>query len=276
MYLNPIEPFNFSLKLSFIAGAIMASPFILYQVWLFISPGLYRNEKRYVWPFMGATVTLFLAGAFFGYHFVYPGALDFLLGYGKQFHPHGHDQRNYCDLFMTVILGMGASFELPVLVYFLALFGIVTPKWLWKNIKYAILIIVIIAAAITPTLDPFQVLVFATPMLGGFTCWVFSMAYHGPSVAARSQEAGGRILIRRFCLLAVLLFELPLLHAQSPAQFSGAQALAYTREFVACGPRFNGSAGLLCAQNYLKKQFAHDNLQSRQPSSPPHLRVRSR
>lgn len=164
VYLNPVEPFNFSIKLSFIAGAIIASPFILYQVWLFISPGLYRNEKRYVLPFMSATVGLFLAGAFFGYHYVYPGALDFLLGYGKQFTPMV-TITEYCDLFMTVILGMGAAFELPVLVYFLALFGIVTPKWLWKNIKYAILVIVIIAAAITPTPDPLQVLVFATPLL---------------------------------------------------------------------------------------------------------------
>jgi sec-independent protein translocase protein TatC len=187
VYLNPVEPFNFSLKLSFIAGAIMASPFILYQVWLFISPGLYRNEKRYVWPFMGATVTLFLGGAYFGYHYVYPGALDFLLGYGKQFTPMV-TITEYCDLFMTVILGMGASFELPVLVYFLALFGIVTPKWLWKNIKYAILVIVIIAAAITPTPDPFQVLVFATPMLGLYLLGILVAYLVHPSRRDRKKQ----------------------------------------------------------------------------------------
>ena len=164
VYLNPVDPFNFFLKLSFIGGAILASPFILYQVWLFISPGLYRNERRYVWPFMTVTVGLFLAGAYFGYRFVYPGALDFLLGYGKQFTPMVTISE-YTDLFMTVILGLGASFELPILIFFLALFGIVTPKWLWKNMRYAILIIVIIAAAITPTPDPLQVCVFATPML---------------------------------------------------------------------------------------------------------------
>ncbi len=164
VYLNPIEPFNFFIKLSFIGGAIFASPFILYQVWLFISPGLYRNEKRYVLPFMTATVGLFLGGAFFGYRFVYPGALDFLLGYGKQFQPMVTISE-YTDLFMTVILGLGASFELPILIFFLALFGIVTPGWLWKNMRYAILIIVIIAAAITPTPDPLQVCVFAMPML---------------------------------------------------------------------------------------------------------------
>lgn len=164
VYLNPVDPFNFFLKLSFIGGAILASPFILYQVWLFISPGLYRNEKRYVFPFMTATIGLFLGGAFFGYRFVYPGALDFLLGYGKQFQPMVTISE-YTDLFMTVILGLGASFEMPILIFFLALFGIVTPGWLWKNMRYAILVIVIIAAAITPTPDPLQVCVFAMPML---------------------------------------------------------------------------------------------------------------
>jgi sec-independent protein translocase protein TatC len=164
VFLNPIEPFNFTLKLSFVAGAILASPFILFQVWLFISPGLYRHEKRYIWPFMTATIGLFLAGAFFGYHYVYPGALDFLLGYGKQFKPMV-TINEYADLFMTVILGLGIVFELPILVMFLALFGLVTPGWLWRNIRYAILVIFIIAAIITPTPDILTMCVFAAPML---------------------------------------------------------------------------------------------------------------
>jgi sec-independent protein translocase protein TatC len=164
VYLNPIDPFNFYLKLSFVGGAILASPFVLYQVWLFISPGLYRQEKRYVLPFMSATIGLFLTGAFFGYHYVYPGALDFLLGYGKQFQPMVTISE-YSDLFMTVILGLGAVFELPILVMFLALFGIVTPGWLWRNVRYAILVIFIIAAIITPTPDILTMCVFAAPML---------------------------------------------------------------------------------------------------------------
>jgi sec-independent protein translocase protein TatC len=164
VYLNPIEPFNFYLKLAFVGGAIGASPFILFQVWLFISPGLYRHEKRYVLPFMSATVGLFLAGAFFGYHYVYPGALDFLLGFGKQFQPMVTISE-YTDLFMTVILGLGATFELPILVMFLALFGLVSARWLWRNIRYAILVIFIIAAIITPTPDILTMCVFAAPML---------------------------------------------------------------------------------------------------------------
>jgi sec-independent protein translocase protein TatC len=164
VYLNPVDPFNFFIKISLAGGAILASPFILYQVWLFISPGLYRQEKRYVLPFMTATVTLFLGGAFFGYHYVYPGALNFLIGYGAQFKPMV-TLGEYTELFMTVILGLGITFELPILVFFLALFGLVTARWLWKNIRYAILIIFVVAAIITPTPDVLTMCVFAAPML---------------------------------------------------------------------------------------------------------------
>jgi sec-independent protein translocase protein TatC len=164
VYHNPIDPFNLYLKISFMAGCILACPFVLYEIWLFISPGLYANEKRYVVPFMAATIGLFLAGAYFGYHWVYPGTLDFLLEFNKDFRPL-IEINEYTDLFLTVILGLGITFELPILVLFLSLFGIVSPKFLWKNIRYAILIIFIIAAIITPTPDVLTMCVFATPML---------------------------------------------------------------------------------------------------------------
>lgn len=164
VYLNPMDGFNFYLKIGLFGGVILASPFILYQVWLFIAPGLYQHEKRYVVPFMGATVGLFLAGAFFGYRFVYPGALDFLIGYSKQFTPMV-TIGEYTELFLTVILGLGIVFELPILVFFLALFGLVSSKWLWKNVRYAILVIFIIAGIITPTPDPLSMCIFAAPML---------------------------------------------------------------------------------------------------------------
>jgi sec-independent protein translocase protein TatC len=164
VYLNPVDVFNFFIKISLAAGAILASPFILYQVWLFIAPGLYRDEKKYILPFMTATVGLFLAGAFFGYHYVYPGALNFLIGYGDQFRPM-ITIGEYTELFITVILGLGVTFELPILVFFLALFGLVTAGWLWKNVRYAILVIFIIAAIITPTPDVLTMCVFAAPML---------------------------------------------------------------------------------------------------------------
>lgn len=161
---NPVDGFNMYLKISFMAGCILASPFILYQLWLFISPGLYQNEKRYVMPFMAATVTLFLAGAFFGYRWVFPGSLDFLFSFSHQFRPL-IEVNEYTDLFLTVILGLGIAFELPILVFFLSLFGIVSPRFLWKNLRFAILIIFVIAAIITPTPDPLTMCVFATPLL---------------------------------------------------------------------------------------------------------------
>jgi sec-independent protein translocase protein TatC len=87
VFTNPTDPFNLYLKVGLVAGIFLASPFVLYQVWLFVSPALFRHEKRYALPFMFSTVGLFLAGGFFGYKFVYPAALDFLIGYGAQFKP---------------------------------------------------------------------------------------------------------------------------------------------------------------------------------------------
>jgi sec-independent protein translocase protein TatC len=163
-YHNPVDGFNLYLKISFMAGCIFAAPFVLYQVWLFISPGLYKTEKKYVTPFMIATVGLFMAGAYFAYRWVFPGSLDFLFSYSKEFNPL-IEINEYTDLFLTVILGLGVTFELPILIMFLSLFGIVSPKFLWKNLRYAILIIFIIAAIITPTPDVLTMCVFALPML---------------------------------------------------------------------------------------------------------------
>ena len=164
VYLNPTEPFNLYLKIGFMAALFVASPIVLYQLWLFISPGLYRNEKRYVFPFMVSTVGLFLAGGYFGYRMVYPAALDFLIGYGKQFQPM-ITIGEYTDLFLTIILGLGVVFELPILVFFLAIMGIVTAGWMWRNIRYAILAIFVIAAILTPTTDILNMCLFAAPMV---------------------------------------------------------------------------------------------------------------
>jgi sec-independent protein translocase protein TatC len=110
------------------------------------------------------TVLLFLAGGYFGYRVVYPAALDFLVGYGKQFQPM-ITIGEYTDLFMVIILGLGLVFEMPILVFFLALMGIISAGWMWKNLRYSILVIFIIAAIITPTTDIMNMLIFATPMI---------------------------------------------------------------------------------------------------------------
>jgi sec-independent protein translocase protein TatC len=165
VYLNPTEPFNLYLKVAFLAGLFVTSPFVLYQVWLFISPGLYRNEKRYVLPFMFSTVFLFLGGGLFAYKMVYPAALNFLIDYGKQFQPM-ITIGEYTDLFLTIMLGMGLIFEMPILVFFLSMMGIVSPAWMWHNVRYSILVIFIVAAILTPTTDILNMCLFAAPMVG--------------------------------------------------------------------------------------------------------------
>jgi sec-independent protein translocase protein TatC len=164
VYLNPTDPFNLYLKVAGMAGLFVTSPFVLYQVWCFISPGLYRTEKRYVMPFMASTVALFLAGGYFGYKVVLPQALVFLIGFGKEFQPM-ITLTEYSSLFLTIYVGLGVIFEMPIVIFFLALMGIVSAGWMWRNIRYAILGIFVIAAIITPTPDILNMCIFAAPMV---------------------------------------------------------------------------------------------------------------
>ncbi|HEX3103934.1 MAG TPA: twin-arginine translocase subunit TatC [Terriglobales bacterium] len=164
VYLTPAEPFNLYLKISALAGLFLTSPYVLYQVWLFISPGLYRKEKKYAVPFMISTIFLFAAGGYFGYRMVYPAALKFLIGIGNQFTPM-ITIHEYTDLFLTVILGLGLVFEMPILIFFLALMGVVSAGWMWRNIRYGILVIFIIAGALAPTPDISSMCIFAAPMV---------------------------------------------------------------------------------------------------------------
>ena len=193
VYLNPTDPFNMYLKISFLAGIFVASPFVLYQVWAFIAPGLYRNERRYVLPFMFSTVGLFLAGGFFGYKMVYPAALDFLIGWSAQFKPM-ITVGEYTDLFLTIIAGLGLVFEMPILVFFLSLMGILTAGWMWRNFRYSILVIFIIAAIITPTTDIMNMCIFAAPMI---VLYLFSIAIawfvHPTQRKKRAAKAGGPV-----------------------------------------------------------------------------------
>jgi sec-independent protein translocase protein TatC len=190
VYLNPTDPFNMYLKIAFLAGIFVASPFVLYQVWAFIAPGLYRNERRYVFPFMFSTVGLFLAGGWFGYKMVYPAALDFLIGWSAQFKPM-ITVGEYTDLFLTIIAGLGLVFEMPILVFFLALMGILTAGWMWRNFRYSILVIFIIAAIITPTTDIMNMCIFAAPMI---VLYLFSIAIawfvHPTQRKKRAAKAG--------------------------------------------------------------------------------------
>jgi sec-independent protein translocase protein TatC len=187
-FTHPMDPLNLYLQVALLGGAILASPFILYQVWLFIAPGLYQTEKRFVIPFMTATVGLFLGGASFGYFFVLPGAIKILiLGFGHDFTPMVTIE-DYSGFFLSVILGLGISFELPILIFFLAMFGIVSPKFLWKNIRYAILAVFLVAAVICPSPDPWTMCIYAVPMLALYLIGIAVAWYVHPS-RRRSKEA---------------------------------------------------------------------------------------
>jgi len=134
-------------------------------VWLFIAPGLYKHERKAVTVFIFSSLFLFLAGISFGYFVMLPYMLNFLIGFqGGPFRPM-ISINEYFDFILIVLLGLGVIFELPVLIFFLALFNIVTPKFLWKNVRYAVLIIAVIAAIITPTPDAMTMLIFMAPMI---------------------------------------------------------------------------------------------------------------
>ncbi|MBI2817981.1 MAG: twin-arginine translocase subunit TatC [Acidobacteria bacterium] len=164
VYTNPTAPFNLYLRLAMIAGLFISSPFLIYQLWGFISPGLYRHEKKYAFPFILFCSALFLSGGAFAYYVAFPAALRFLLGFGSQFRPF-ITVDEYFSLASTIILGLAVVFELPVLILFLTLLRIVTPGFLLRNVRYAFLIIVIIAAALTPTADVVNMMIFAAPLL---------------------------------------------------------------------------------------------------------------
>jgi sec-independent protein translocase protein TatC len=165
VYTNPVDPFNLYIKTALLAGLFLASPYVLLQLWLFIAPGLYRNEKKYVWPFVSMTSALFISGGAFAYKLAFPAALRFLVGYGHRFTPMV-TINEYWDLAMSIMVAVGLVFELPVVILLLSIFGIVTPKFLLRNFRYAVLVTAVLAAAIVPSSDMASVFVVWIPLVG--------------------------------------------------------------------------------------------------------------
>ncbi len=178
--IKPTEPFTIYLKVSFTAAIFMAAPYLLSQVWMFIAPGLYRKEKVYALPFLFFSTLLFILGGVFAYYVILPPALNFLLlEFGAEFQPM-ISAVEFFDFELLIIVGMGAIFQLPILVAFLSIFGLVTPGFLWRNFRYAFLIITIIAAVVSPTTDPFNLFLWSGPMviLYGISIgisWIFQL-----------------------------------------------------------------------------------------------------
>jgi sec-independent protein translocase protein TatC len=166
VYIKPGEGFSFYLNVSLIGGFLLAAPFVMYQVWRFIAPGLYANEKRLAIPFVALTSLGSIGGALFSHYVMFPALMTF---YGEfnsprmRFMPGVEDT---VDLYLKMMFGMVVVFQIPTLVFFLAKMRLVTGRFLWRQLKYAILLIFILAAVLTPSTDPWNQIVFAGPMIG--------------------------------------------------------------------------------------------------------------
>ncbi len=191
--LTPMEGFSVIwVELPLLASVFLASPWIVYQIWAFISPGLYKKERRLALPFVLLTAGLFIGGGCFAYFLAFRYGLEFLLGIGMSNNVQPVVSiTEYFDLFVNVTLGVALVFELPVLIFLLTLLRILSPRFLLRHSRYAILAIVIVAAIITPTPDVFNLMLFAIPMcllyfVGVFAGLVLVMRREGRKVPWRS------------------------------------------------------------------------------------------
>jgi sec-independent protein translocase protein TatC len=172
-----IEPFSLYVKVSLYAALCLSLPFLLWQIWAFVSPGLYPHERAYVFPFIGLSSVSFVLGAIFAYKIIFPPAAKYLLGLG-------HDFRlllkadDYFDFIIMIMLGMGLIFQMPAITYVLARIGLVSARLLVRIWKTSVIVILIVAAVVSPTNDIPNMLLFAAPMLGLYVvsiivAWIF-------------------------------------------------------------------------------------------------------
>ena len=165
-YNSPAGYISLVINLGVYLGIVLAMPWVLYQVWLFVAPGLYKHERKAAAGFIISSMFLFLCGIAFAYFILLPQVLTFLVSFAYDGPVKPLISINeYFSLILIVLVGLGLIFELPVLIFILSLFGIVTPKFLLKNFRYAMLIITVAAAIITPTPDATTMLVFMAPMI---------------------------------------------------------------------------------------------------------------
>jgi sec-independent protein translocase protein TatC len=193
VFTGPLVPIKFALQIGIYSGIFLAAPFLFWQVWLFVAPGLYRHERRFVLPFVAFSSGLFVVGTYFAQRVVLPLTLSFLLQFGTSRFEPLISVNEYFSLWLTLVLWMGVIFELPVLIFILSWIGLVTPGFLLHYFRHAILGIVVISALITPTTDAFTMTVFAAPMvalylLGIGVSWLVGWRR---TRARQASEAGG-------------------------------------------------------------------------------------
>ena len=166
LYFRPGEGFSFYLDVAFICGFVFAAPYVAFQVWQFVAPGLYAREKRLVVPFILLASMGTMGGAAFSHYVMFPSMMKFFATFTSprmRFMPRVEDT---FDLYKSLLLGMVAVFQIPTIVLFLAKMQLVTARFLWRHLRYAILIIFVVAAVLTPSPDPWNQTAFALPMIG--------------------------------------------------------------------------------------------------------------
>ena len=219
--LTPMESFSIIwVKLPLLCSVFLASPWIVYQVWAFISPGLYKKERRWALPFVLLTAGLFITGGLFAYFLAFRFGLEFLLGIGMSNNVQPVVSiTEYFDLFVNVTLGVGLVFELPVLIFLLTLLRVLSPRFLIRHSRYAILIIVVIAAIITPTPDVFNLMLFAIPMtalyfVGVFVSYLLVLRREGKQFPWKKaiQIGIGALLLAAAAYAAITYFHLHFIH----------------------------------------------------------------
>jgi sec-independent protein translocase protein TatC len=188
IYTGLTEAFFVYMKLAFFASLLITSPFILYQVWKFIQPGLLSKEKKYLIPFVVSSTMLFLGGVLFGYFVALPPAFEFFVSFNNKYLQAMISFGDYLSLFVTFLLGFGLSFELPILIFFLAKLGIVNSKMLSKQRRYAILVIFIVAAILTPSPDALSQILMAIPLMFLYEVGIFVAKFAEKKKAASENN----------------------------------------------------------------------------------------
>jgi sec-independent protein translocase protein TatC len=189
VYINLTEPFLIYMKAAFFGSLFLSSPIVFHQIWAFISPGLHKHERRWALPFLIGGPVLFVSGAAFAYIFLLPMTARFLVQMGEGFKA-AITLRSAFSFEFYFLLGMGAVFQLPIVIFILARIGIVTPKGLIKNFRWAILIIFIAAGVLTPTPDMVTQVAFAAPMVVLYFLGVALAFFAKPSKSRAKEQAG--------------------------------------------------------------------------------------
>jgi len=180
--------FFVALKVSFFAGLLGALPFVLYQIWLFIAPGLYNNEKKMILPFVFGGSVMFFIGVLFAYYIVTPFGFQFLITFGSFLYTPLINIEDYVGFFTKIMMGFGIAFELPVFAYFLALLGLVTDKTLIDFFRYAVLIIFVVAALLTPP-DVLTQLLMAAPLILLYGVSILIVRMVNPHIKEKEDES---------------------------------------------------------------------------------------